>query len=224
MAAMHRARHWKSYAVLTSVIVLIWAANSRADIYGFDCVTNNNPIDAGYGESQLSLKVAEYGTDSVSFTFFNDVGSDGVNADNYCSITEIYFHDGVLVDLDTPSLVNSLGVEFSTDKKTSPGHLPGYDAVDFDLLFSADVPNSESGVDASEEWVRVVYALQPSVSFEDVLNGLNVGTMVIGVRARAFESGGSEGFINTQVVPLPGATLLGMLGLGAAGMKLRRMV
>jgi MYXO-CTERM domain-containing protein len=45
----------------------------------------------------------------------------------------------------------------------------------------------------------------------------------VGIHVQGFADGGSEAFINDPpVVPLPGAALLGVLGLGTAGGLCRR--
>jgi len=53
--------------------------------------------------------------------------------------------------------------------------------------------------------------------------GLNspktVGSLRIGIHVQGFDGEGSESFVNT---PVPGAVLLGLLGLGAGWLKLRK--
>jgi hypothetical protein len=70
------------------------------------------------------------------------------------------------------------------------------------------------------------------VDFSDVLAALDRGLMDpvpenslrVGLHVIAFDDGRSESFVNAEVVPVPGAVLLGLLGLGAAGIGLRKSV
>ena len=94
--------------------------------------------------------------------------------------------------------------------------------------FSADsvAPAQPMGVDPGEE-LEILFWLQDDLIFDDVLDDLATGALRIGIHARGFASGGGESFVNEipidpAMVPLPGAVLLGMLGLGVAGVKLRR--
>jgi len=59
--------------------------------YGFYNITNNNPTNAATGEEQLFVDVAN-GNNQVTFRFRNEGPSP-------CSITDVYFDDGTLLEL-----------------------------------------------------------------------------------------------------------------------------
>lgn len=129
----------------------------------------------------------------------------------------------MLVQFQSVAIAESVGVDFGTDA-AQPGHLPDLDREGFLYAVDADTPNKPAkGVNADGEWISVTYTLQSGKTFDDVLDGLRDGVIVVGIHAQAFADGGSASYI-ASVVPVPGAVLLGMLGIGAAGMRLRRAV
>jgi hypothetical protein len=203
--------------ILIAVVCASIATPAMADMYGFYCITDKaSAVDAA-AASQLSVNITQVAADptKVAFTFKNDVGTP-------CSITDIYFYDGVLVNFKSVSIDQSDGVYYPADGEASPGHLPDYDPK-LGVLYSTDSTKPATGVNVLGEWITLTYTLQNGVSFDGVLDGLEDGTIVIGVHVTAFADGGSASFLATpSVVPIPGAVLLGMLGLGTAGLRLRR--
>jgi hypothetical protein len=73
------------YSIIGVLASLLAAAPASADIYTFNCITNNAQSCA-IGEAQLSVNVQAAGANQVSFTFNNS----GPLAS---SITDIYFDE-----------------------------------------------------------------------------------------------------------------------------------
>ena len=223
-------------------LLVMLPADSRADLhtYGFKCITNTTAGNIDVGESQLSVEVSDYGDSSdgyhqALFTFVNQ----GPTASSIC---DVYFADGTLLALadliDRDQNNGNLGVDFTQRAlgKVCPSDLPDGDAINphFDVTagFSADsdCPVLTNGVGPGE-YLGVIFKLKQGVDFAGVLQAINNGlthpqdepSLRIGIHVQGFADGESASFINgDEVVPVPGAVLLGLLGLGAAGLKLRR--
>jgi hypothetical protein len=164
----------------------------------------------------------------VLFTFKNNVGIAS-------SITDVYFDDGTLLAMG--QITSSTGVSFTA--LASPGDLPGHQDVNPPFVttqgFSLDSTSGQDGVkahgvDAATEWLSVLFTLQGTQTYADTLAALANGSLRIGLHVQAIGAtetfdGGSDSYVNTvSVVPVPGAVLLGFLGLSYAGMRLRRTV
>ena len=214
--------------IFFTMVSAFLAAPAMADLYGFYCITNNNPTNAAIGEAQLTVDVTSYGTNQVLFTFLNA-------GPQPSSITDVYFDDGTLLAIaaliDEDENGGLAGVDFTQDslETVHPPDLPGGESVspEFDVTeyFKADsdTPPPTNGVNP-EEYLGIIFNLQTGKTFADVLDDLASGALRIGIHVQAIgTSGNSEAFINNpSVVPVPGAVLLGMLGLGVAGVKLRK--
>jgi hypothetical protein len=183
--------------------------------------------DGAIGEAQLFVELFDL-TTQVNFVFTN-TGPDA------SSITDVYFDDGNLFGIasiiNTPTLV-----EFS--QLASPPDLPGGNLVvpPFEVTegFSADSdpPAQPLGVNPGES-LGIIFDLQASTTFTDVLNNLESGELRIGIHVQGFASGGSEAFVNNGIVdgdgdgdgdggpdgkiPAPGALLLCSIGAGCLG-------
>jgi len=204
------------------VLCAFAAAPMKADLYsyGFSCITDNKVTDAGIGEAQFFVEVTPGPMeDQVLFTFQNT----GPAAS---SITDIYFYDGMLGDLIG---LAPHGDVFFTEGAT-PRSLPGWPgpAIKATDVFSADSapPVQPNGINPGES-LDVLFTLTDERTFQDVISALNAGitdpmasgVLTIGIHGQGFADGGSESFVHA---PLPAAVLLGMLGLGVAGLKLRK--
>jgi hypothetical protein len=144
----------------------------------------------------------------VSFGFYNT----GPAAS---SITDIYFDDGSLLGIAS-IIPGSVGVDFS--QYASPPELPAaQDCVPpFEttagFLADSNPPAQPNGVNPGE-WVKIVFFLQGSQVFADVINELSTGALRIGIHVQGFASGGSETFIND------GFTAIKLISFGAAAAR-----
>ncbi len=231
MSALRTAKRLMSFLSLVLVSVFILSTEAQAVMFGFENISNNDVLDAATGEAQLSVDVTDPGSNNVLFTFSN-VGPLA------SSITDIYFDDGPLLGI--ASIDNSdPGVSFL--QLASPPELPGANTVvppfvtTVGFLADSDAPPVANGVNPGET-VGIVFDIG-SKTFADVINAINVGfdpsnytgsgihdgwiepSLRIGIHVQGFDGGGSEGFIMT---PIPASVVLGMLGLGVAGLKLRK--
>ncbi len=185
--------------------------SANASLCDFFNITNNGNEDL---TGQLCVDVTAQGSSQVLFTFYNDVGIPS-------SITDIYFDDNLGMLSDIANIVNSAGVSFS--EGADPINLPGGHDYDFKADFSADSnpPIVKKGVNSSSESVSLLFDLAAGHSYDDVMNAIMDDSLKIGLHIQSIGViGGSDSYIN--LMPLPGAILLGLLGLGTARMKLRR--
>jgi hypothetical protein len=207
-------------SVITALLCIVNTSVVKADMFGFYNITNNGNPDLS---SQLSVNVTAGSSGQVLFTFYNNIGIQS-------SICDIYFDDNSGVLSDVTSINNSSGVSFS--ENANPHNLPGGEPYDFYANFSADSdhPVEHNGVDSASENVGLLFSLKNNKNFSDVIAAINAGNLRIGLHIQAIQSsnccngGGSDSYINKpgNVVPVPGALMLGMLGMMVAGVKLRK--
>lgn len=116
------------------------------------------------------------------------------------------------------------GVVQFHSRNASPPNLPsGQNAIPpFQVtsgFLAESVPAPSMNGVGPAEWVKIQFTLQGGQTINDVLTELTNGDLRIGIHVIAFESGGSESFINTPI-PEPATALL--VGLGLLGLAARR--
>ena len=110
----------------------------------------------------------------------------------------------------------------------SPHDFPHPEPDVWTTFFAADSdPSVHNGVNewplsSDPEYVTISFSLVTNIDFDDVLYGIrnpySADGLLIGIHVQSIEGDESDWF----VTPVPGAAILGMLGLGVAGLKLRR--
>ncbi len=229
-----------SVVSVSFVVLCLQVAPAGADLFGFTPITNNTD---GSVAQQLSLEVSG-GGGVASFTFYNNLAPGLVVSPALgSSITRVYFDDRT-----APTLVTSLtgivepgSVSFA---KVLSGNLPGGNSLldNFEFSFGAEATDrggkKNNGIQPGE-YATLTFSTPATVSLADIVTALNAGagdvpdatnTLRIGIHVQAIEEtpgwgDESEAFVLTPLpsVPVPGAVLLGVLGLSAAGVTLRRL-
>ena len=193
------------------------AAPAQATTIAFDCLTNNDPGDCAIGESQFTVLLSDQGGGVVRFHFKN-LGPEA------SVLSEIYFDDGALLQLS--NVVDGPGVDFERD--ASPPDLPGGENAvpPFQVtegFLAQSVPSPAINGAGVSEWVAIEFTLQTGKTIDDVIADLTSGDLRIGIHVIAFDSGGSESFVN-QPIPEPGTALLVGYGLLSVALLRRRFL
>jgi len=215
--------------MLMALLVVLASCSSdlRAEIYGFSVISPaNNPGLSDTLATQLTVEVKPYGAGAV-FEFSNNIASP-----YFGIIKEVYFDDGTLLGISA-LLEDDPGVDFFNNP-AKESNLPGGENLtpDFEktVLWAAKDGSESNGVDPGET-LGVVFELKPGTDFDGLIAAIEDGFVTggegslriglhLGSIADAIGSD-SDSFIMTRV-PVPGAALLGFLGLAAAGIRLRR--
>lgn len=186
-------------SLLLLFLLALGPSPARAVTIGFECLTNNDAGDCAIGEAQFEVALTDQGGGTVRFRFKN-LGPEA------SVLSEVYFDDGSLLAL--ASVIDGPGVDFERD--ADPPDLPGgQNAVPPFMVtegfLAQSVPSPSMNGAGPTEWVAIEFTLQGGKNFDDVVSDLANGALRIGLHVIAFDSGGSESFIN---VPEPGTGLL----------------
>ncbi len=203
--------------IIAAVLIIAMPVTAQVT-YSFGNITNNSATDAIIGESQMFVDVSDAGSGQVLFTFRND----GPEAS---SITDAYFDDGALLSM--AGIDNSAGVQFSPG--ATPSNLPGGDSITPSFITTAglsadsDAPVQSNGVNPGES-LGIKFNLQSGSAYNDVLSGIDDGSLRIGIHVQGFADSYSESFVTggDGAVPAPGAVLLASMGMVCVGWFRRR--
>ncbi|MBN2511705.1 MAG: hypothetical protein JXB18_02095 [Sedimentisphaerales bacterium] len=196
--------------IIAACVIAASSYSTAAVTYGFYGITNNDPSNVVIGQNQLSVTVDAVGATQVVFDFFN-------SGPYPSSITQIYF-DGTTGLLDqnyAPSMINNgPGVSYSWG--AAPPNLPGGNSISpaftTDMSAESDNPAPAKGVNPGET-VGLVFDLSAGKTYNDIINALNTASFRVGLHVQSIgPSEGSEAFVNTPVVPAPGALILASIG------------
>ncbi|MFH1882703.1 MAG: hypothetical protein ABIL62_08340 [Planctomycetota bacterium] len=231
-----------SFLSLVLVFLLILSTEAQADLYGFEAVSWNSPA-ADAMAAQLSLELVDLGIANpgdpyqVEFIFKNNIApytaTDPLDP-VLGIITGLAFEDGALFDMGVinhyPDPLDSGSVVSFVEDPTPPTGTwgLGFDTTHF---FRADAtpPPPTDGVNPYEA-VGIEFDLIAGKTYQHVIDAINQGftgpivigeSLRIGIHVQNLDPDGdrSDAYIMT---PIPASVVLGMLGLGVAGLKLRK--
>lgn len=244
MSVQHKV---KQLVCFLSIFMVILSTAAQAEMnepwWEWGIVENSSFSYQDYA-AQLSVNVSDAGTfvengdlyHQALFTFSNDGPYES-------SITKIYFEDGSLLGLAEVQYLDDMaidstesGLDFDRVSDKNPPKLPGWSTVDPKFyttsLFSVNTNNgSNDGINPGES-LGLLYTLQLDKTFDDVMDALFLGmttpdttiprdSLRIGLH---IQDVGMDGEYSDTLIltPIPPSVMLGMLGMGIAGLKLRK--
>jgi hypothetical protein len=183
----------------------------------------------------------EVGEGQVLFVFSN-------SGDTRSAITQIYFDDGTLFGIDT--VYDGTNVDFEkidvgeTGPNLEGAHTltPTFETSIGYFAADAESPPFANGVGNEGESVGILFDLDNGKTFEQLIAAINLGfdfdppedpalydaylagwlynSLRIGIHVQGI---GEDEISQTYILtPVPGAAILGLLGLGIVGIKLRK--
>jgi len=221
---MEKAKR-RSVSILGFVLVLVvLSGQAHADLYGFYPITNNSGISNTVA-LQLSVNITDAGSNQARFTFYND----GPAASPYdvlspipSNISTVYIDDDAGVLSGLASITQSPVGLTDFAPGATPANIPAGNTVGFsaNTALSAKRSTAAGGVNVGE-YVSLLYNIVVTKSFTDVINAMDLALMRIGLHVQGINPTGVNQS-DTFITPVPGAAILGLLGLGVAGLKLRK--
>jgi hypothetical protein len=165
----------------------------------FGCISNNSTTDCGIAEAQLLVDLTDAGGGQIEVEVSN-AGPEQV------VFTRILLQ-GSQVDAIADIADDPPDVDFeAVDPKNFPAGNSISPQFQGDLEATATNPMPHRGLGVGESLTLVV-DLAAGVDFSDVVAALLDGSLRLGVKAQAFESGGSETLVSLPV-PEPVSGLL----------------
>jgi len=239
MLVVRKSKRYMTFLSLVLVFVVILSTDARAVMYGSWAVVENNSGIPGQVAAELSVEVTDPGDDQVLFTFSNS----NTGSLNFY-ISDIYFDDGHVLGID-PSIdgIDNSNLAGYFELPATPSELPGAGTV-WPVFETSSMEHPGTPPHYSANGVKGVYGgesvgiyMDIASDFSDVIDAIYVGfdpdTYFTG-------TGGFDGWTDPSLriaikvqglgeesdtyilTPIPASVILGMLGLGVVGIKLRK--
>ncbi len=216
-------KHYVSVLSLVLALVVILPAAARADLYGFYPITSNSGVQNTVA-LQLCVDITSAGGGSQAlFKFYNDGPAPyDVLSPIPSNISTIYIDDDAGVLSGIAGITQSPVGFTDFAAGANPTNPPAANTVGFsaNTALSAQRSTQAGGVNVGE-YVAVLYNIVSGKTFADVTNAMDIALMRVALHVQGIYPNGVNAS-DTFITPVPGAVILGLLGLGIAGWKMRR--